>query len=60
MAESTPTPTAGMPRWVKVFAIVAAAVAVLVVVLLALGHGPGQHSPPDGVGEHSPPAQHGS
>lgn len=38
----------GVPRWVKVFLLVALAVAVVgVVVLLLLGgeHGPGRHSP---------------
>jgi hypothetical protein len=32
-----------MPRWVKVFAIVAAIVAVLIAVMLLTGHGPGRH-----------------
>ncbi len=36
--------TAGMPTWVKGFAITAAILAVLIVVmLLAGGHGPGRH-----------------
>ena len=35
----------GMPRWVKVFGIVALVVVVLVVILLlAGGHGPGRHA----------------
>ena len=38
-------PAAGMPRWVKVSAIVAAVVVVLVVVLLLFGGGPGAHGP---------------
>ena len=46
-------PTAGTPRWVKVFAIVAVAAIVLVVVLLVVGkggHGPSRHTgPPAGV-----------
>lgn len=33
----------GVPRWVKVFAIVGALVVALVVVLLLSGHGPGRH-----------------
>lgn len=33
----------GMPRWVKVFGIVAAVVVVLIVVMLLTGHGPGRH-----------------
>jgi hypothetical protein len=41
--------TAGTPRWVKVFAIVAVAAIVLVVVLLVVGkggHGPSRHTGP--------------
>ena len=40
---------AGTPRWVKVFALVAAAVAVLFVITLVTGidHGPGRHAPSD-------------
>ncbi len=37
-------PTAGTPRWVKVFAIIALLAAVLVVVLLLTGRD-GSHSP---------------
>jgi hypothetical protein len=33
----------GVPRWVKIFAVVGAAIAALVVVLLLSGHGPSQH-----------------
>ena len=33
----------GMPRWVKVFGLVAVVVVVLVVVMLLTGHGPGRH-----------------
>ena len=39
-------PTAGLPRWVKVFLLVAAGVVVLGVVVMLLvggGHGPGRH-----------------
>lgn len=35
----------GMPRWVKVSAIVAAVLVVLVVVMLLVGGGPGGHGP---------------
>jgi hypothetical protein len=35
--------TTRMPRWVKVFGIVAAVVVVLVVVMLLSGHGPSRH-----------------
>jgi hypothetical protein len=45
-------PAAGMPRWVKVCALIAAVVAVLFVVLMLTGgpgaHGPGRHAPPAG------------
>ena len=34
---------AQMPRWVRVFAVVAAVVLILVGVMLLSGHGPGQH-----------------
>jgi hypothetical protein len=37
--------TTGMPRWVKVSAIVALILVVLVVVMLLLGGGPGDHGP---------------
>jgi ABC-type transporter Mla subunit MlaD len=39
--------TAGTPRWVKVFGIIALVVLVLVVVMLIAGrggHGPGRHA----------------
>lgn len=35
----------GAPRWVKLFAAVAAAVTILVVALLVAGGGPGAHGP---------------
>jgi hypothetical protein len=51
------------PRWVKVFAIIAAVVVVLVVVVALLGggeHGPSRHLPEgDNPRGHAPPAQHG-
>ena len=53
-------PTAGTPRWVKVFGAIALAVIVLfVVVLLARGgeHGPGRHS--GGGGSDTPPGHTG-
>ena len=47
MAELDPRSTTGMPRWVKVFAIIAAVIAVLIAILLLTagpgGHGPGMH-----------------
>ena len=43
MGDDGPTLT-GMPRWVRVLAIIAAVLAVLVVILLISGgHGPGRH-----------------
>jgi hypothetical protein len=50
------TQTAGTPRWVKVFGIIALALLVLVVVGLIIGkggHGPGRHAPG---GHNGPPA----
>ena len=46
-----------MPRWVKVFVIVAVAVGVAFAVSLLAGveHGPGRHAPSD---DHAP-MQHG-
>lgn len=41
-----PDSTAGTPRWVKVFAVIALIVILLVVVLMILGggqHGPSRH-----------------
>jgi len=40
-------PTAGTPRWVKVFGIVALVLVVLLVVMIIAGrggHGPGRHT----------------
>jgi hypothetical protein len=37
--------TTGMPRWVKVSAIIALVLVVLVVVMLLVGSGPGDHGP---------------
>jgi hypothetical protein len=75
MAESSPPPPSappGVPRWLKVSAIVAGVI-VLVLVLLAITgvlggqHGPGRHGPggepPAGVteppGAHIPPGYRG-
>jgi hypothetical protein len=33
----------GVPRWVKVFGIVAVVVVLLVVIMLLAGHGPDRH-----------------
>ena len=48
----------GMPRWAKVFGIIAAVVVVLLVVLLLTGdsHGPGRHF--DGADERAPGVEH--
>ncbi len=48
------------PRWVKVSAIVAAAVVALLIALaLAGGHGPARHLPGGGDrGAHTPPVDH--
>ena len=49
MSEQLPEPRRvdqtppGVPRWVKVFGIVAALVVVLVIVMLFAGHGPSRH-----------------
>jgi ABC-type transporter Mla subunit MlaD len=44
------TQTAGTPRWVKVFGIIALVVVVLLVVMIIAGrggHGPGRHTSDD-------------
>lgn len=44
--SATPSPQVGMPRWVKVFLIAAAALVLLLVTLMLLTggqHGPGRH-----------------
>ena len=33
----------GVPRWVKIFAVIGAVIVVLVVGLMLSGHGPSQH-----------------
>jgi hypothetical protein len=46
-------PTTGLPRWVKVFLIIAIVLVLAFVVsfLAGVGHGPGLHTPPV---EHGP------
>ncbi len=48
------TQTAGTPRWVKVFGIIAVVVILLVVILLLTrgpgGHGPSRHTSAGGLG----------
>jgi hypothetical protein len=39
-----PHERSGMPRWVKVFAVVGIVVAALVIIMLFGGHGPGRHT----------------
>jgi hypothetical protein len=53
------SPTAGTPRWVKVFGIIALVLVVLLVVMIIAGrggHGPGRHTGGDipfaGAGGH--------
>jgi hypothetical protein len=52
--------TAGTPRWVKVFGIVALVLVVVFVVLQLIGiggrHGPGRHAPGDTPDGQTPPA----
>jgi hypothetical protein len=52
-------PTAGTPRWVKVFGIIALVLVVLIVVMLVIGrggHGPGRHTlGADTSGSHAGP-----
>lgn len=45
-------PTAGMPRWVRISAIVVLVLAVLVVVVLFVGGGPGGGPGGHGPGRH--------
>jgi hypothetical protein len=55
-----PTPgQTGMPRWVKVFIVVAIVLvlALLVSRLLGVEHGPGLHSPPGGTGGQTAPQE---
>lgn len=44
--DQVPSSTTGVPRWVKIFLLVAVAIAVFGVVIMLLvggGHGPGRH-----------------
>jgi hypothetical protein len=68
MAEQPSYPGPGMPRWVKVSAIVVAVLALLVVIVVLVSggeHGPRRHLPggeTPGVqtpGGHTPPLEHG-
>lgn len=43
MNDQMPEPATGLPRWVKVLAIVAVIAVALLVVMLLAGHGPGRH-----------------
>ena len=49
-------PTAGPPRWVKISAIIALALALLVLIALLAGgnHGPGRHQSSPGHGGQPP------
>ncbi len=47
---------AGMPRWVKVFAVTGAAAVVVLIVAMLAGGGPGEHGPGrHGQGNHPLP-----
>jgi hypothetical protein len=63
VAELPPYPQPGMPRWVKVFGIIAIALVLLVVVIMLVSggeHGPGRHLPGgETPGGHTPPVEHG-
>jgi hypothetical protein len=63
MAEPDPGSTSGMPRWVKVFGIIALVVALgLVILFVASGgeHGPRRHIPGDNGGQTTPSGGHTS
>jgi hypothetical protein len=54
--------TPGMPRWVKVFGIVALVLVLLVIIMMfASGgsHGPGRHIPFSDASGYIPPIAHG-
>jgi hypothetical protein len=54
--------TPGIPRWVKVFGIVALVLVLLVIIMMFVSggsHGPGRHIPSSGAGGHMPPIAHG-
>jgi hypothetical protein len=52
-----------MPRWVKVFGIVALVLVLLVGIVIVTGvggdHGPSRHLPAGGAGGHTPTTEHG-
>jgi hypothetical protein len=52
--------SATIPRWVKIFGIIALALVLLVGAMMLAGgeHGPGRHTPPASVTESSNPAGH--
>ena len=66
MDEAAQGSRAGMPRWVKVFLVIAMVLVVAFVgtKLAGVRHGPGLHGPGQGetpspeVSEHSPPIDH--
>ena len=50
--RQAPTPTAGMPRWVKAFLVTAAALILLMVVIMLITggqHGPSRHQSSTGL-----------
>jgi hypothetical protein len=54
--------TPGIPRWVKVFGIVALVLVLLVIIMLFVSggsHGPGRHIPSGDAGNHTSPIAHG-
>jgi len=55
-ASPDPGPSAGPPRWVKVFGIIALAVLLLLLIVLLAGgnHGPGRHQSSSGHGGQLP------
>lgn len=64
MANSDEQDTGGMPRWVKVFAVIGAVLALVLVVGLVFGggeHGPGRHgggNDDETPTSHVPPVDH--
>jgi hypothetical protein len=60
MADQPPYP--GIPRWVKVFGIIALVLVLLVIIMMFAGggsHGPGRHLPSGDAGSQMPPIAHG-
>ena len=45
MADPAPNNSGSIPRWVKVFGIIAIAMLLLVVIHFLTGGGPGMHAP---------------